>query len=100
MSMQLPETDAVPLSGPLYDTAGEHECTPETPSSPENSTRTAWLYQPLLSGPRSTPARTVGGDPSFLTLTVVVVDPSAFDAVHDTGVPEVSLEIVVPGQPG
>jgi hypothetical protein len=48
-----------------------------------------------LSGPRSGFARTVGGDESFRTLTVDVVEPSAFAAVHDTGVPPVSLATVV-----
>ena len=53
------------------------------------------MYQPLLSGSRSATTRTPGGDESFRTLTVDVTEPSAFAAVHETGVPPVSLEMVV-----
>ena len=42
---------------------------------------------------------TDGGVASRLTLTVVVLDPSAFDHVHDTGAPLVSLEMVTEPQP-
>ena len=72
---------------------------PDTPSEPEKLIVRPWLYQPLLSGPRSAEAVTAGGVPSFLTLVVVVLDPSAFDHVHDTPVPPVSLEIVTAPQP-
>ena len=72
---------------------------PDTSSEPENVIVRPWLYQSLLSGPRSAEAVTRGGVASRLTLVVVVLDPSAFDHVHDTGVPPVSLEIVVAPQP-
>jgi len=72
---------------------------PDTSSEPENVIVRPWLYQSLLSGPRSAEAVTRGGDASRLTLVVVVLAPSAFDHVHETGVPPVSLEIVVPPHP-
>ncbi len=75
---------------------GEHEAIPDKPSSPCE-------LQPGRRGctNRCCPARgratirTPGGEPSLRTMVVEVTDPSAFAAVHETGVPPVSLEIVV-----
>src|SRR5437762_11058738 len=55
----------VPLvSGPLYETS-VHESMPEPPSLPWNVTRTGWLYQPSLSGARSSVTlEMVGADAS------------------------------------
>ncbi len=58
--------------GPLYVAARRARGDPDKPSSPVNSARTAWLYQPLLSGPRSSGIRTPGGEPSLRTMVVEV----------------------------
>jgi hypothetical protein len=52
-SVQLPETVTLAPSGSLYVWAAVHESTPEVASLPLVVNVTAWLYQPLWSGPRS-----------------------------------------------
>ena len=66
LSRHVPATEPVPLSGPEY-VADVHDAIPEPPSDPWNDTETGCVYQPFLSGARSTVAPvTTGGVVSML----------------------------------
>src|ERR1700693_1127884 len=71
-SVQVPESEALPLSGPLYAVLLQLSI-PEVASVPLHVTVSAWLYQPLWSVPRSAAATTfVGGVASYLNPNVFV----------------------------
>jgi hypothetical protein len=59
LSIQLPLTLALGLSGPLY-VVEVHEVKPEIDHPPINETGTGWLYQPSESGGRARMALAVG----------------------------------------
>ncbi|HKD32760.1 MAG TPA: hypothetical protein VKB73_04725 [Gaiellaceae bacterium] len=83
----MPETDALPLSGPLYDVE-EQAAMPEVASVPTKLNETGLLYQPFASGCRLGTPRTAGGVesyenptaalPTFPALSVHVPDTDAF----------------------
>jgi len=60
LSVQEPLTVVLVVSGPWYITS-VHASIPEPPSLPRNVTRTGWLYQPLLSGARSSVTLSMDG---------------------------------------
>ena len=64
LSVQLPETDAEPLSGPEY-VAEVQPASPDTLSLPEKLTATAWLYQSFASAARAGDGDTEGGVASY-----------------------------------
>src|SRR5436190_23838135 len=66
LSMQVPLTDAAPVSGPEYVVC-VHVSTPEVASVPEKPIATAWLYQSFASALRPALAAAVGGVESYLT---------------------------------
>src|SRR5262249_32771937 len=47
LSLQVPFTEPVRLSGAVYVLGAEHVSSPETASSPEKATERGWLYQPF-----------------------------------------------------
>ena len=60
MSLHMPETDAAPLSGPLYVVLVQLSM-PEVWSEPSNAIATGRLYQPFRSASRPAwPAVTAG----------------------------------------
>ena len=63
LSVQLPVTVAVELSGPEY-VPGVHEAMPEK-ELPLTVAATGWLYQPLESGGRDGVTETVGVEASY-----------------------------------
>ena len=65
LSVQVPLTEALPVSGPEYEVC-VHVSTPEVASAPEKPTETAWLYQPFASGLRPAVPVAVGGVESYL----------------------------------
>jgi hypothetical protein len=68
LSVQLPENDALVLSGPLY-VVELQLAMPDVASVPVKLISTGWLYQPFASGPRlGDPPVTVGGVASRLTV--------------------------------
>ena len=67
LSLQVPDSEALSASGPLYWTGAAQESTPDNGSVPRKATVTAWLYQPLESGSRSGFASTLGGVASYLS---------------------------------
>jgi hypothetical protein len=67
--VQVPETDALELSGPAY-VIDVQLAIPDTPSEPVNVIGTGWLYHPFESGSRPADAPvTAGADASFLIVT-------------------------------
>jgi hypothetical protein len=98
-SVHEPETFTSEPSGPPY-APDVHELIPEGPPSPLNETATGLVYQPSTSGPRAKDASTDGGVESFITLTLLPMNPPAASViVHVNVVPEVSSVIVVEPQP-
>jgi hypothetical protein len=66
LSRHVPETEAVPESGPPYE-ADVHEAMPEVPSEPLNEIPTGWLNHPFASAERlGVPPVTVGASLSIL----------------------------------
>jgi hypothetical protein len=47
-----------------------HDATPDAPSSPVKLNATGLVYHPFASGPRDAEAVTIGGEESFLTVTI------------------------------
>ena len=69
LSVQLPETEAAPLSGPEY-VPEVQLAIPDTLSLPEKLTATEWLYQPFASAPRAGDGVTDGGVASYWNVVV------------------------------
>src|SRR5262249_40852172 len=72
LSVQAPETFPVVVSGPRYVVCCAHESSPDPASLPVKETVTGWLYQPLLSGPRSGLAVADGGVESYWSANVAL----------------------------
>jgi len=81
LSVQVPLTEADPVSGPEY-VACVHVSTPEVASVPEKPTKTAWLYQPFESGLRPALPVAVGAVESYLMGTEAVPTLPAL-SMHD-----------------
>jgi hypothetical protein len=76
LSMQLPLTVALVVSGPAY-VVGVHEAMPET-ELPDTLAATGWLYQSPESGRRGRDTETIGPEASYLNtaLSAVAVLPA------------------------
>lgn len=81
LSVQLPETEAEPLSGPEYVADVQPE-RPDTLSLPEKPTATAWLYHPFASAPRAGEAVTDGGVASYSNEVLFGAETSPAPLVH------------------
>src|SRR5262249_5342824 len=69
-SVQLPETDAEAVSGPLYDFAASQVTPVLSASLPLTETMSPWLNQPPESAARAAFALTVGAVASYLNVAV------------------------------
>ena len=89
LSLQLPLTVVLAVSGPAYVVA-LHDEMPEPPlSDPWKTTWTGWLYQPLLSGGRSkVMLLIVGPEPSYL-----------IDTPPDAVLPALSVQLALADPP-
>ena len=66
-SVQVPPTEAPPLSGPEYE-PDVQPAIPAVASVPVKATLSAWLYQPFASAGRLGAAATAGGVLSILNV--------------------------------
>src|SRR4029450_5819971 len=71
LSVQIPLTEAAPVSGPEYVVC-VHVSTPDIASVPLKPTETAWLYQPFASGLRPGPPPRGGGVESYFSAHTAV----------------------------
>jgi hypothetical protein len=99
LSVQVPETLALPSSGPEYVFGAAQEATPEVASAPEKPTVSEWLYQPFESARRPGVAVTEGAVLSRLNVLLTVVVPPSLVALHVSVVAVVSEASVVVSQP-
>jgi len=91
-SVQVPGTDASPVSGPEYVTVA-HDRIPDSWSLPLKATSTGWRYQPFVSGPRAAWAPVAAGDvESYFSpnwrlaeLPALSVQVAVKDAVAESG---------------
>ena len=72
LSLHVPVSEPVRLSGPVYVLGAEHLSSPETASLPENATDRGWLYHPFTSGSRAGVETTDGGVASYCKGNVCV----------------------------
>jgi hypothetical protein len=82
LSVQDPLTDAVPLSGPLYVTAGVQESTPENMSVPLTLNVIGALYQSARLGDDCGTSVTTGAVLSSLIVTELLEDPPPLVALQ------------------
>ena len=80
LSEQEPDTDALPLSGPLYVRGDVHPAMPDVASVPGKLTESAWLYQPPASVAREGAGVSAGAVLSTLNVFETVVIPPSLEA--------------------
>jgi hypothetical protein len=99
LSVQVPGTLAVALSGPSY-VGAVHPAMPEVASCPVKATVTGALYQPAALGARSgVPVVTMGAVASRLIVTACCAVPPALAASQVNVTPAVSVVMVAGPQP-
>src|SRR5262245_13598401 len=99
LSVHDPDSVTAPPSGPPYVPPPEQPASPDAPSPPAKPNSTGFVYQPSTSGSRYTVPPMLGGDESFLTVTLADTDPPGYVTVQVNVAPSVSLETVAAAQP-
>src|SRR4029453_7383553 len=99
LSVHGPESVTAPPPGPPHGPLPERPASPDAPSLPPNPKSTGFVSQPSLSGSRAIVPLTLGGEESFLTVTLPDTVPPGYVTVQVNVAPAVSLETVAVAQP-